>query len=1002
MGWFRRDVRDRGAAKAGARSVRRPFRHRSIERLEARQALAIDLATITGTVFEDLTGNGLTADDPRLAAVTVTLLRDGGNGTFDNGGGDDTLVGTSPTNASGVYRFDNLAAGRYWVQQSPIPGLAGPTQPASILITAQQAAGIPIQTIDSFSQTEQNLEADGATPTATSIAAASEAIGGERDIAIALTTGTLPLTLSIDQANSNLLAFGAELGVTGTALIQYDGADGSTTLNATGLNGVDLTDGQSGAGIRLTAFGDQSGASATVRIYSNAGNSSSAQFVIPNQGSAEELFIPFSAFTALSGGGADFSNVGAIEVFMQGVPSLDAQVTILSSQAPTIQTANFANTTALTLGDRVWVDLNNNGLLEAGENGIGNVTVNLYHDVDNNGLLNTATDSLIATTETNSTGNYLFTNLLGGDYIIQIPNTELVSGGTLFGYSSSTGAGAPADPDNNVDNDNNGSFIQGLGIVSGAIGLLAGAEPTNDGDEDPDTNLTLDLGVVPQGDVAINKTRTTTDVTAGNNVVYSLIVTNNGPLPATNVVVTDPLPTGTSFVAATSSQGSVSSTNGQITANLGTLASGGSATINLTLAVNPTASGTLTNTASVTANELDTVPANNTDSDSTPILRRADLRIVKSESGDPIAAGSPLVYTLIVTNDGPSTATGVVVTDALPSGLSFVSANSSLGSVSNSGGNVTANIGTLAVGQTATVTINTQTDLTLNATLTNTANVTSQEQDLDPADNSSTITTVVQQQLDLRINKQILTPGGAIVGGQLVYQIEVTNAGPSAATGVVVTDQLPAGLTFVSGSVPGGTVTASGSTITANIDNLANGGSTKITITTNIATNASGTLTNNALVTSNQVDTNTSNNRAAATAVVDTRNALIAGRVFVDLDEDQLYDFGESTLGGVTIILSGTESGGLTVNRTTVTASDGTYQFTNLAGGTYSVRQIQPDGVRDGDALLGEGATAVAADNLFTQLALGRAAQALDFNFSELRQFVSKRRLLASAQADSR
>jgi hypothetical protein len=102
-------------------------------------------------------------------------------------------------------------------------------------------------------------------------------------------------------------------------------------------------------------------------------------------------------------------------------------------------------------------------------------------------------------------------------------------------------------------------------------------------------------------------------------------------------------------------------------------------------------------------------------------------------------------------------------------------------------------------------------------------------------------------------------------------------------------------------------------------------------------------------------------------------------------------------LAGVTISLNGNESGGLALSRTVVTASDGTYVFSGLAAGSYRVAETQPVNYRDGDAIVGSGATAVAADNLFTQLALGRAAQATDFNFSELKQFVSKRRLLASA-----
>ncbi|MCC6510516.1 MAG: hypothetical protein IT423_15550, partial [Pirellulaceae bacterium] len=93
-----------------------------VESLERRQLMAGDLASITGTVYTDLTDNGLTVDDERLSSVTVTLYRDGGNNTYNNGAADDTLVGTDTTDATGVYRFDDLTAGIYFVVQSAVTG----------------------------------------------------------------------------------------------------------------------------------------------------------------------------------------------------------------------------------------------------------------------------------------------------------------------------------------------------------------------------------------------------------------------------------------------------------------------------------------------------------------------------------------------------------------------------------------------------------------------------------------------------------------------------------------------------------------------------------------------------------------------------------------------------------------------------------------------------------------------------------------------------------------
>ena len=77
--------------------------------------------TISGVAFYDPTGAGLTAGDTRLAGVTVKLYLNGGDGQFDNGGGDNTLVGTTMTNAAGQYSFTGLAAGPTSSSRCPLP-----------------------------------------------------------------------------------------------------------------------------------------------------------------------------------------------------------------------------------------------------------------------------------------------------------------------------------------------------------------------------------------------------------------------------------------------------------------------------------------------------------------------------------------------------------------------------------------------------------------------------------------------------------------------------------------------------------------------------------------------------------------------------------------------------------------------------------------------------------------------------------------------------------------
>lgn len=104
----------------------------------------------------------------------------------------------------------------------------------------------------------------------------------------------------------------------------------------------------------------------------------------------------------------------------------------------------------------------------------------------------------------------------------------------------------------------------------------------------------------------------------------------------------------------------------------------------------------------------------------------ADLRVVKSDSPDPVAEGSVLTYTIQVTNLGPQAATETTVTDRLPSSVEFVSAGG--GTCDRNGRNVTCDVGTLAAaGGTATVTIRVRPGKA--GTLTNTASVDSVEDD---------------------------------------------------------------------------------------------------------------------------------------------------------------------------------------------------------------------------------------------------------------------------------
>jgi uncharacterized repeat protein (TIGR01451 family) len=119
----------------------------------------------------------------------------------------------------------------------------------------------------------------------------------------------------------------------------------------------------------------------------------------------------------------------------------------------------------------------------------------------------------------------------------------------------------------------------------------------------------------------------------------------------------------------------------------------------------------------------------------------ADLAIVKCDVPDPAAVGRPLIFALCARNLGPQGAPGVVVTDSLPAGVTYVSATPSQGSCAEAAGVVTCSLGSLAAGATATVGV--RVTPTMTGTLSNTATITGAVRDDNPANDQSTSTTLV-------------------------------------------------------------------------------------------------------------------------------------------------------------------------------------------------------------------------------------------------------------------
>ena len=195
-----------------------------------------------------------------------------------------------------------------------------------------------------------------------------------------------------------------------------------------------------------------------------------------------------------------------------------------------------------------------------------------------------------------------------------------------------------------------------------------------------------------------------------------------------------------------------------------------------------------------------------------------------SDSPDPVLVETNLAYTLTVANQGPSEATGVTLTDILPAGVSFISATPGQGTCSGTS-TLTCDIGTLANGDQAVVTIVVTPNSTGN--ITNTASVTGDALDPNSADNSASETTTVTRAADLSLTLSD-SPDPTLVESDLTYTLTVTNSGPSDATDVTLTDTLPDGVRLDSSTPSQGTCSGT-STVTCALGAIAVGDSATVT-----------------------------------------------------------------------------------------------------------------------------------------------------------------------------
>ena len=379
--------------------------------------------------------------------------------------------------------------------------------------------------------------------------------------------------------------------------------------------------------------------------------------------------------------------------------------------------------------------------------------------------------------------------------------------------------------------------------------------------------------------------------TPGGTITYTQTVTNNGPLAALNAVFSEAIPANTTFSSLGTiptgwncNTATVAST-GVLTCTNPLINNGGTSTFNLSVVVGAATPDQtqITDVASVTSGTSDPNLANNSATVVTIVGQpnSVDLVVTNTPSAPVVTAGAAYSYTQTITNNGPSTATGIILTEAIPANTTLTSLNTPGGwSCNSAAGTITCNVPNLVAGGTATY----QPGFTVIAgtaagtVISDTVTVSSTTPESNPTTNTATANITVASsatQTDLAV-ATTATPNPVLDGGTLTLTLSVTNNGPgpvASGNATTLTDTLPANVTFVSlGTLTGwncaqaaGVVTchpsatfASGTTVSATI---------KVTVNQGVAPGTQ--LTNAVAVTTTAGnDPLASNNTATASSFV--------------------------------------------------------------------------------------------------------------------------------------
>ena len=612
---------------------------------------------ISGTVFVDANKNATLDNGESGVDGSLLFLLDGlGN-----------IIDSTPTNPDGTYVFSNVTPGAgYQVVQVFGPagyGSSTPTTISGITVVANQAVAN-----NNFGETTGSL-AGTVFRDDNNSGAQDPGEPGLAGVTLTLTgsdaNGAIAPRTATTDANGRYIFTGLLNGgsytISETQPPAYgDGQD--TAGNASGAAGSVANDvvsgiqlgtsqdatgynfGELGATLRGTVFGDSNG-NGTLQGGEPGIGSVPLQLLDSNGvvvGTTTSAPDGTYSFTGLAGG-----NYTVIETQPAAYGSNSPNTVPVSVPAGGVSTVDFAEITGSIAGT-VYHDRNHNGLIDAGEPFIGGVTITLTgQDVNGNAIAP-------QTTLTLADGSYVFTGLPAGTYTL----TETQPGGYFDGRETVGSVGGNA-----TVND----------VISG-IGLGAAKNET-----------AYLFGERTPSDLVTTKTDTLSSVTPGQQITYTITVSNASLQQAEGVLVTDQFPADVLQFVSASNGGVYDAATRTITWNLGQMpttdVNNPETTLTITanvIAPVPAHAEQVRNTVTATDTQNpgpDPTPKNNTAEDVDVLSAAPDLYVLKTQNLASVKVGQTITYTLTGGNAGDQISTGVTITDALPAGLRFVSAS---------------------------------------------------------------------------------------------------------------------------------------------------------------------------------------------------------------------------------------------------------------------------------------------------------------------------------------